>query len=504
MTNSYVKKTEAAQVYDVAIETPLEEAIFLSKRFGNRILIKREDLQPVHSFKLRGAFNKIINLTAHEKAQGIIAASAGNHAQGVALSAKKLGLKSIIIMPQTTPSIKVDSVKELGSEVILCGDTFGEAYLKAKELESKHGYTFIHPYDDPEVIAGQGTVAMEILKEHPSAIDTIFVPVGGGGLISGIAAYIKGVRPEIKIVGVEAEGSACLKAALEADSRVKLPHVEIFADGIAVSQIGEVTFEICKQFVDEVITVSTDEICAAIKDLFTDTRAIAEPAGATALAGLKKYIEYSGATDQTLIAINSGANINFDRLRHVAERAEAGEKREGIFAVTIPERPGSFRDFCSALDGQDISEFNYRFRSRADANIFVGVKFSGKSSEKAEFISMLKGKGYEATDLSENELAKLHVRHTVGGKAPQLTDEIIYRFQFPERPGALMQFLDKMENRWNCSLFHYRNHGAAFGRVMMGLEVKKSERSEVVNFLDNLGYEYWNETENKAYEIFLG
>ena len=504
MLNSYIKAILDARVYDVAIETPLEEAKNLSQRLGNQVLIKREDLQPVYSFKLRGAFNKIVNLTAAEKSCGIIAASAGNHAQGVALSANKLGIKSVIVMPVTTPSIKVESVKSYGSETVLFGDTFGDAFLKAKALEAEHGYTFIHPYDDPTVIAGQGTIGMEILRQHSGHIDAIFVPVGGGGLIAGVATYIKYLHPTTKIIGVEAEGSACLKAALEADKRVILPSVSIFADGIAVGQIGEKTFELCRQVVDEVVTVSTDEICAAIKDLFNDTRAIAEPAGATALAGLKKYVETREVSGQTLVAINSGANVNFDRLRHIAERAEAGEHKEAIFSVDIPEQPGSFRDFCLSLEGHDISEFNYRFNDESTAKIFVGIKMSGQIEDRSNFVTMLQGKGYKVTDLSDNELAKLHIRHTVGGKAPQLKNEIIFRFQFPERPGALMQFLDKMADRWNCSLFHYRNHGAAFGRVMMGLQVEPHKKSDVITFLDQLGYEFWDETENDAYQTFLG
>ncbi len=503
MLNNYIKKILDATVYDVAIETQLDAATFLSQRFENDIFIKREDLQPVFSFKLRGAYNKISKLTDAEKANGIIAASAGNHAQGVALSAAKLGMKATIVMPQTTPGIKVDSVRARGSEVVLFGDTFDQAYGHAVELAAEHGYTFIHPYDDPDVIAGQGTIGMEILHQCSNNVDAIFVPVGGGGLIAGIACYVKYLHPEIKIIGVEAEDSACLKAAMEVGSRVVLPHVGIFADGIAVAQIGENTFDICKDYVDEVVTVSTDEICAAVKDLFTDCRAITEPAGATALAGLKKYVEMTGIKQKRLVAISSGANVNFDRLRHVAERAEAGENRETILAVTIPEKKGSFQKFCHALGGHDISEFNYRYSDSGEAKIFVGIKLSDGEQGRKELIATLRAQGYPVEDFSKNELAKLHVRYTVGGHTTSDLNELVYRFQFPERPGALMNFLDKMKNRWNCSLFHYRNHGSAFGRVMMGLQVEDSEHAEVEAFLEDLGYEYWEETDNSAYKLFL-
>lgn len=504
MQNSYVKKILDAKVYDVAVETPLEKASFLSERLNNTVLVKREDLQPVFSFKIRGAYNRIARLSKKEREAGVIAASAGNHAQGVALSAAKLGIKAVIVMPSTTPGIKVESVRARGAEVVLHGDTFDEASKHARFLEKEHGYTFVHPYDEPDVIAGQGTVGMEILRQYSGHIDAIFVPVGGGGLIAGMAAYIKYLRPETKVIGVESEESACLKAAMEAGERVVLPHVGIFADGIAVAQIGEETFRICQQFVDKVVTVSTDEICAAEKDIFTDCRAISEPAGAASLAGLKKYVGQEDCTEKTFVAINSGANVNFDRLRHISERAEAGEKREAILAVTIPERPGSFKQFCLALNGHDISEFNYRYADSTDARIFVGVKLKDGDKDRKDLIECLKAKGYPVVDLSDNELAKLHIRHTVGGRAPELTNEIVFRFQFPERPGALMRFLDRMQDRWNCSLFHYRNHGAAFGRVMMGLQVDDSDRVAVKEFLDELGYEYWEETDNPAYKLFLG
>ncbi len=504
MPTSYVKKILDAKVYDVAVETPLEPAPFLSERFNNRVLVKREDLQPVFSFKIRGAYNRIARLSESERAAGVIAASAGNHAQGVALSAAKLGIKAVIVMPRTTPGIKVASVRARGGEVVLHGDTFDEASRHARQLEKEQGYTFVHPYDEPDVIAGQGTVAMEILRQYSGGIDAVFIPVGGGGLAAGMAAYIKYLRPETRVIAVEAEDSACLKAALEAGERVVLPHVGIFADGIAVSQIGEETFRICQKCVDEVITVTTDEICAAVKDVFTDCRAIAEPAGATSIAGLKKYVELYGVEGQTLVAVNSGANVNFDRLRHISERSEAGEKREAIIAVTIPERPGSFKEFCLALNGHDISEFNYRYADSSEARIFVGVKLKNGDKDRRKLVATLEEKGYPVIDLSDNELAKLHIRHTVGGRAPDLTNEIVFRFEFPERPGALMKFLDRMQNRWNCSLFHYRNHGAAFGRVMMGLQVDEGEREVVKDFLDDLGYEYWEETDNPAYKLFLG
>ena len=504
MPSKYIKKILDAKVYDVAIETPIDEAIFLSKRIKNRVLVKREDLQPVFSFKLRGAYNKMVQLTEAERACGVIAASAGNHAQGVALSAAYLGIKAIIVMPRTTPVIKVDSVRERGAEVLLFGDTFDQACKQAIAMSEKEGYTFIHPYDDPEVIAGQGTIGMEIIRQHSGQLDAVFIPVGGGGLIAGISAYLKYIRPETKIIGVESADSSCFKAAMEAGERVTLSTVGIFADGVAVAQIGKETFRVARQCVDDVITVTTDEICAAIKDLFTDTRAISEPAGALALAGLKKYAHENKLSNQTLLAINSGANINFDRLRHVSERAEAGEKREAIFAVSIPEKPGSFKAFIHAIGDHDISEFNYRYADSKDAQIFVGLKMSNADEGRVQLKSQLESMDYKVTDLSDNEVAKLHIRHMVGGHSPQIHDEILFRFQFPERPGALMQFLDKMQNRWNCSLFHYRNHGAAFGRVLMGLQAKPEERQEVDLFLQDLGYTHWEETDNPGYKIFLG
>lgn len=505
MAHRYIKKILDARVYDAAIETPLDEATSLSSRLGNRVLLKREDLQPVFSFKLRGAYNKMAQLTQEERERGVIAASAGNHAQGLAMSAKILGVKATIVMPKTTPDIKVNSVRARGGKVILHGETFDEASKYSFKLVEEQGLTYVHPYDDIDVIAGQGTIAMELLRQESGPIDAVFVPVGGGGLISGIAVYIKYLRPETKVIGVESEDSACLKAALEAGERVILPQVGIFADGVAVAQIGENTFELCKQFVDEVITVNTDEICAAIKDIFEDTRSITEPAGALAVAGMKKYVARESARNQTLIAIDSGANVNFDRLRHIAERSELGENREAIIAVKIPERPGSFKEFCSALGKRNITEFNYRYADDNDAQIFVGVQLSAGTDARAELLAELKSEAYKVIDLSDNEIAKLHVRYMVGGHAPDsVTNEILYRFEFPERPGALMNFLKKLGGRWNISMFHYRNHGAAYGRVLVGLQVPEDERPQVAEFLADIGYNYWEETNNPAYKLFLG
>ncbi len=502
MLTEYIKKILEARVYDVAIETPIETMGFLSEHLKNNIMVKREDLQPVYSFKLRGAYNKIDKLSKDELSKGIIAASAGNHAQGVALSASRKGIKSIIVMPKTTPNIKVESVKKLGSEVILYGDTFNEAYEYAVSLKDKHDYTFIHPYDDPDVIAGQGTIGMEIIRQYSQPIDAIFIPVGGGGLIAGISAYIKYLRPQIKIIGVEAEDSACLKAAINANERVVLPHVGIFADGVAVKQIGKTPFEIAKNCVDDVITVNIDQICAAIKDIYTDIRAIAEPAGALAVAGLKKYIEENKICDNNLLAVISGANVNFDRLRHVSERSEIGEKREAIFAVTIPEKPGSFRKFCQVLNQRSITEFNYRYSDTNDAKVFVGIRLA--SNESRENIAVqLNNNGYCVTDLSDNELAKLHIRHMVGGKKTLPTEEQVYRVQFPERPGALLQFLNAVKPEWNITMFHYRNHGAAFGRVFLALQLPKNEKTDVSKFLSDLKYTYIEENNNPAYKLFL-
>lgn len=504
MLEQYVKKILTSRVYDVAVETPLQTARQLSERLGNKVWLKREDLQPVFSFKIRGAYNKLTQLSAEERARGVVTASAGNHAQGLALAAKVLGVKATIVMPKTTPEIKVEGVRSRGGKVVLHGDSFPEALAYSLKLVDEKGYVYIHPYDDPHTIAGQGTVAMEILRQHPGPLDAIFVPVGGGGLIAGIAAYVKYLRPEIKIIGVEPDDSNCLQAAMAAGERVVLPSVGIFADGVAVAQIGQHTFDICKDYVDEVITVSTDEICAAIKDIYDDTRSITEPAGALGVAGIKKYVETRGITGQTLVAIDSGANVNFDRLRHVAERAELGEGREAIIAVTIPEKPGSFKAFCEAVGKRQITEFNYRYHSGREAHIFVGVQTHPENDPRSALIASLTSQGFPVLDLTENELAKLHIRHMVGGHAAHVSDEVVFRFEFPERPGALFNFLNKLGGRWNISMFHYRNHGAADGRVVAGLQVPADERHLVPAALEAIGYPYWDESDNPAYQLFLG
>lgn len=504
MTESYIKRILNARIYDLAIETPLDEARLLSQRTGNKVLLKREDLQPVFSFKLRGAYNKLQQLTEEERNRGVICASAGNHAQGVALGSQHLGIKATIVMPRTTPSIKVDAVKARGAKVVLHGDSYDEASAHAKKLVEEKGLTYIHPFDDPDVIAGQGTIGMEILRQYPGKIDAIFIAVGGGGLAAGISAYVKYLRPEIKIIAVESEESACLLAALEKKKRVVLPQVGIFADGIAVAQIGEEPFSILRKTVDECLTVTTDEICAGIKDVFEDTRSIAEPAGATSVAGLKKYVAKYGITGQTLVAIDCGANINFDRLRYISERTEIGEQREAVLAVTIPERPGAYKEFCKALGRRNITEFNYRYADEREARIFVGVQVSAGGDDRRELVSDLKNQGYDVTDMTENELAKLHIRHLVGGRAPNISDEVLYRFEFPERPGALVTFLNKLAGRWNISLFHYRNHGSASARVLVGMQVPKKDYSELKVFLNDLNYPNWDETQNPAYKFFLG
>ena len=499
----YIKKILTARVYDVAIETPLEHLPRLSERFGNRVLLKREDLQQVFSFKLRGAYNKISGLSRHALKRGIICASAGNHAQGVALAAQRLGASATIVMPRTTPAIKVEAVKRLGGKTVLHGDTFDEAYQHARQLEAEQGSTFIHPYDDPEVIAGQGTVGMEILRQHPDPIEAIFVAIGGGGLIAGIAVYAKFLRPDIKIIGVEPEDAASMYNALRHDKRIKLDQVGIFADGVAVRQVGEETFRIVREVVDKVILVSTDEICAAIKDIFDDTRSIAEPAGALGIAGLKRFIERERVTGTNLVAINCGANINFDRLRHVAERAELGEHREALLAVAIPEHPGSFRQFCQTVGKCNITEFNYRYADPVKAWVFAGIELNEGDAEKNRIIANLRAQDYEVLDMTDNEMAKLHVRYMVGGHAPGIQDEMLYRFEFPERPGALLKFLEGMGQGWNISLFHYRNHGSDYGRVLTGIQVPLEERPRFQRYLDELGYGYCNETGNPIYRLFL-
>jgi len=498
---------EQASVYDVAIKTPLERAAGLSNRTSNQVWIKREDLQPVHSFKLRGAYNKIAQLSAAEKEKGVITASAGNHAQGVALAASRLGLRALIVMPKTTPGIKVSSVRALGAEIELVGNAYDDAYEYARERASSTGMTFVHPYDDPDVIAGQGTIAKEILEQMQEQLadepDVVFVPVGGGGLIAGVSAYLKSVNPAIRIIGVEPEDAPCMYEALKADDRIILEQVGIFADGVAVRQAGEEPFRVAKECVDDVVLVSTDEICAAIKDIFDDTRSITEPAGALAVAGMKKYIEDNNIKNQRIVAIDSGANINFDRLRHVAERSELGENREALFAVTIPEEIGSFRRFCEKIGLRGMTEFNYRYAGAKDAHIFVGIQLQHGLDEKNEILQLLLNDNYAVEDMTDNEMAKLHIRYMVGGRGNGVDNERIFRFEFPERPGALLRFLNYMGERWNISLFHYRNHGAAYGRVLAGIQVPKEDNEELALFLQNLGYPYWEETSNPAYKMFL-
>lgn len=500
--HDYPRKILTARVYDVAIESPLDPMPRLSERLGASVFLKREDLQPVRSFKLRGAYNKIASLPSEVRDRGIITASAGNHAQGVALSARRLGIEAVIVMPRTTPAIKVDAVRRLGGQAVLHGDSFDEALAEMHRLAGERGLTFVPPYDDPDVIAGQGTVGLEILRQHPDPIDAIFVPIGGGGLAAGIAVYAKYLRPDVKVIGVEPDDAACMAAALAAGERVILNQVGLFADGVAVRQAGEEPFRICRECLDGVITVTTDEICAAVKDTFDDTRASAEPAGALALAGLKKYAE-TRTSDGALISINSGANLNFDRLRHIAERAELGEHREALLAVTIPERPGSYRTFIQTIGPRLVTEFNYRYADPSQAHVFVGIQLSGGTAEKAALIGNLRAKGYAVHDLSDDETAKVHVRYMVGGRAHGLTDERLYRFQFPERPGALLRFLDGLANGWNITLFHYRNHGADYGRVLTGIIVPEADRARFASCLEDLGYPYWDESENPAYQLFL-
>ena len=492
-----------SRVYDVARETPLDPAARLSRRLSNEVLLKREDLQPVFSFKLRGAYNKMAHLSEEERARGIITASAGNHSQGVAFSAKTLGLKATIVMPQTTPAIKVDAVRAMGAEVVLVGDNYSDAQTHCDAMVAKSGLTFIHPFDDPLVIAGQGTIGAEILSHSQDRLSAVFVPVGGGGLIAGIAGYIKELRPDIKVIGVEPYESDAMYQALAAGRPVRLDHVGIFAEGVAVREVGERTFPIVRDTVDEIVRVTNDEICAAIKDVFDDTRTVMEPAGALSVAGLKAWVEREGVRDQSLVAVLSGANINFDRLRFVAERAEVGEAREALLAVTIPERPGAFREFCAAIGRRVVTEFNYRLSGRGQAHIFVGIATESRQ-DVAALVAMLGAGGYETADLTDNEMAKLHVRHMVGGHAPDVRHERLYRFEFPERPGALTGFLDKLGGRWNISLFHYRNHGADFGRVLTGFEVEEGDLPAFRAFLDGLGYPYTSEQDNPAYAFFLG
>jgi threonine dehydratase len=510
MTDDYLQRILKARVYDVAIESPLDAAPRLSRRLGNQILLKREDLQPVFSFKLRGAYNKIAHLSAAIAVRGVICASAGNHAQGVALAARERGIPALIVMPQTTPTIKVQAVMDLGAEVVLHGDIYDSAYEHALTLVRERHMVFVHPFDDPDVIAGQGTIGMEILRQTGGELDAIFVPVGGGGLIAGIAAYVKQLYPRIRIIGVQPEDAAAMYQSLEAGRRVTLERVGMFADGVAVRRVGEESFDLVRRYVDEIVLVDTDEICAAIQDIFEDTRAVPEPAGALAVAGIKRYLERSasaggGIREQRLVAINSGANMNFDRLRHVAERADLGAEREALLAVEIPERPGSFLHFCEALGQRSITEFNYRFNGSERARVFVGFALGHGHPEATAVSERLRAAGYQVLDMSGNEVAKLHVRYMIGGHAPGAggaVDELLYRFEFPERPGALLRFLHCL-GPWNISLFHYRNHGSDYGRVLAGIQVPRAERADFLQHLQDLHYSYIDESANAAYRMFL-
>jgi threonine dehydratase len=501
VSNTLLHDVLTSRVYDVARETPLEPAPRLSRRLSAEVLLKREDLQPVFSFKLRGAYNRIAHLTASERARGVIAASAGNHAQGVAFSARHLGLRAVIVMPKTTPEIKVEAVRAMGAEVVLAGDSYSEAQLRCDALVAETGLAFVHPFEDPLVIAGQGTIGAEILRQSQGRLDAVFVPVGGGGLIAGIAGYLKALMPRVKVVGVEPFEADAMWRSLQAGERVSLEHVGIFADGVAVRQVGETTFGIVRQCVDEVVRVTNDEICAAIKDVFDDTRAVMEPAGALAVAGLKSWTARGEGRGGRVAAILSGANMNFDRLRFVAERAEVGEARESLLGVTIPERPGAFREFCAAIGPRVVTEFNYRLAGRDAAHIFVGLRTASREDGLA-VASGLRARGYAALDLTDDEMAKLHVRYMVGGRATA-RNERLYRFEFPERPGALMQFLETLGGRFNISLFHYRNHGADFGRVLAAFEVPDSELPEFESILERLGYPSFPERDNPAYALFL-
>jgi len=502
LTIDYLEKILLARVYDVAIESPLEVAPALSKRLGNTVLLKREDVQPVFSFKLRGAYNKMAHLSPALLSRGVIAASAGNHAQGVALAAQRLGCRATIVMPATTPRIKTAAVTARGARVVLFGDSYDDAYAHSLQIARREKLTFVHPYDDPDVIAGQGTVGMEILRQHGGPIDAIFVAVGGGGLIAGIGAYVKRLRPEIKLIGVEPVDADAMTRSLAAGRRVKLEQVGLFADGVAVRQVGAETFRLCRDLVDEMILVDNDAICAAIKDVFEDTRSILEPAGALAIAGAKAWVARHRARDRTLVTVACGANMNFDRLRFVAERAELGEQREAILAVTIPEQPGSFRQFCTLLGPRNVTEFNYRYSDPRQAHVFVGVQVRDRAEIRA-LVARLRKHGLPTRDLSDNEMAKLHVRHLVGGHAPSVSNELVYRFEFPERPGALMNFLKRMGHNWNITLFHYRNHGADFGRVLVGMQVPPRDKPAFRRFLTQLGYPSRDETRNPAYSLFL-
>ena len=494
-----------ARVYEVARVSELEPAPRLSARLGNRVLLKREDNQPVFSFKLRGAYNKMVGLDAAARARGVITASAGNHAQGVALAASRLGIHAVIVMPSTAPQVKVDAVRAIGGamvEVVLAGDSYSDAQAEAARRQAGGGLTFVHPFDDLDVIAGQGTVGMEILQQHPQPLHAIFVPVGGGGLLAGVAAYVKALRPQVRVIGVQTVDSDAMARSLEQDRRVLLDEVGLFADGTAVKQVGSHTFDLCRQHVDAMLRVDTDAICAAIRDVYQDTRSVPEPSGALALAGLKQYVASHGVRDQALVAINSGANMNFDRLRFVAERAEVGEQREAVFAVTIPEQRGSFRRFCATLGQRSITEFNYRIGDTAQAHIFVGVQTASRD-ERTALAAAFRTQGFDVLDLSDDELAKLHLRHMVGGRSPLAQDERLYRFDFPERPGALPDFLAQLHPDWNISLFHYRNHGADQGRILVGIQAPADEQAALRRFLATLGYPHCDESDNAAYRLLL-
>lgn len=503
MKTDYLKKILTAQVYDVAIETPLEFAPGLSKRINNQLLLKREDMQEVFSFKLRGAHNKMSKLSPEILKRGVVTASAGNHAQGVALVARRLNCKATIVMPVTTPQIKIQAVEAYGANIILHGDSFDDAYAQAMLLAEQKKLTFIPPYDDPEIIAGQGTIGMEILRQHTKPLHAVFVPIGGGGLISGIAAYIKSLHPEIKIIGVEPVDSNAMYLSMQKGRRVKIPQVGVFADGVAIKQVGKETFRLCRELVDEIILVDTDAICAAIKDVFEDTRVMLEPSGALSIAGAKLYCCREKIRGKTIVAVASGANMNFDRLRHVSERAEIGEQREAVMSVTIPENPGSFKKFCSMLGTKSITEFNYRYDDPKEARVFVGVSVRNRN-ETEKLIKLLEKNGLHTENLSDNEMAKLHIRYLVGGHASGVKNEVLYRFEFPARPGALMKFLNSMGHNWNISLFHYRNHGTDYGRVLVGIDVPPGNHTKFKTFLSQLGYRYWDESKNPAYKMFLG
>jgi len=502
METDYLKKILTARVYDVAQETPLEAAPVLSRRLANRVLLKREDMQPVFSFKLRGAYNKMAHLTPTQVERGVIAASAGNHAQGVALSAKRLGCRAVIVMPITTPSVKVEAVRSYGAEVVLMGDSYSDAYQHALRLQETEGLTFVHPFDDPDVIAGQGTIAMEILQQYQEPIDAVFVAIGGGGLIAGVASYLKQLKPEIRIIGVQTKDSDAMAQSLKAGKRVVLKDVGLFSDGTAVKQVGVETFRLCQKYVDEIILVGTDAVCAAIKDVFEESRAILEPAGALAIAGMKAWVGREGVRDKTLVAIACGANMNFDRLRFVSERAEIGEQREAVFAVTIPEERGSFKRFCQAIGDRNVTEFNYRIADASAAHIYVGIQIRNRT-EAHDIAQGFEAAGFATIDLTDDELGKLHLRHMVGGRSVLAKAERLFRFEFPERPGALMRFLSSMHPDWNISLFNYRNHGADYGRILVGIQVPAQDAQGLHDFLQQLGYPHWEETDHPAYRLFL-